>query len=33
MKTYKKVLFEKYAESPLAWRTDFKARTHIKVTF
>lgn len=33
MKTYEKILFEKYAESPLAWRNDFKARTHIKVTF
>ena len=33
MKTYKKILFEKYAESPLAWRNDFKAKTRIKVTF
>lgn len=33
MKTYKKVLFSKDAESPLAWRSDKKAKTCIEVTF
>ena len=31
MRTYKKILFSKYAESPLAWRNDRKAKTHIKL--
>ena len=31
MKTYKKVLFYKEAESPLAWRCDRKVRTKIEV--
>ena len=30
MKTYKKVLFYKEAESPLAWRSDYKAKTKIE---
>ena len=30
MKTYKKVLFYKEAESPLAWRGDRKAKTKIE---
>lgn len=29
----KKVLFSKVAESPLAWRSDKKAKTHIEVVF
>lgn len=33
MKIFKKVLFSKLAESPLAWRTDRKAKTHIEVVF
>ena len=31
IKTYKKILFSKDAESPLAWRDDRKARTHIEL--
>lgn len=31
MRTYKKILFSKYAESQLAWRNDRKAKTHIKL--
>lgn len=30
MRTYKKVLFYKEAESPLAWRSDRKAKTKIE---
>lgn len=33
MKTYEKILFSKEFESPLAWRYDKKARTHIEVIF
>ena len=31
IKTYKKILFSKDAESPLAWRDDRKAKTHIEL--
>lgn len=30
MRTYKKVLFYKEAESPIAWRSDRKAKTKLK---
>lgn len=33
MKQFKKVLFSKLAESPLAWRSDRKAKTFIEVVF
>lgn len=33
MKQIRKVLFSKEAESPLAWRNDRKAKTHIEVVF
>lgn len=31
IKTYEKILFSKDAESPLAWRNDRKAKTHIEL--
>ena len=33
MKTYEKILFKKEAESPLAWRSDKKAKICIEVIF
>ena len=33
MKQIKKVLFSKNAESPLAWRSDRKAKTRLEIVF